>query len=68
MAMFGRDDYNWLAQAWATILDATPEGERQVVTQACLLFADLLAKNSPGFDAVRFISNVTNANPLNTRN
>lgn len=61
MALFGRDDYNWMAEAWATVIDChVKHDEQAVVMNACHIFAQLLAKNSTGFDPQRFIENVQN--------
>jgi hypothetical protein len=57
--MFSRTDYEWLASAWAQIIDShNDDDQRYVVHNACAIFAQLLAKNSVGFDPTRFMSNV----------
>lgn len=63
MALFSRDDYNWMAQAWVRVINTTPNPDREVVIAACYRWADLLEENSPGFDRTRFISNIRDWRP-----
>lgn len=58
MALFGRDDYNWLSEAWARVIDSAPTDEQTALKSACVRFATLLAENSRGFNSTRFITNV----------